>query len=104
VDRDDVRLTIRREQRAVDAEIAEYEQRHWEARDTSSAEFRKCERYCRQQREVLRALEDLANTERPMYALDQRKDQVMTVLKLALVNLVLWTREHYFPLDAQRGC
>ena len=32
-----------------------------------------------------------------MYELDHRKDQVMTVLKVALVNLVMWTRERYFP-------
>jgi hypothetical protein len=97
VDRDEVRATIRREQRVADVEIAEYEQRQWHARDTSAAEFRKCERYCREQREVLRALEDLANAEHPMYELDQCKDQVMTALKLALVNLAMWVRQQYFP-------
>ena len=97
VDRDEVRLTIRQEQREADAKIAAYEQRQWRAYDTSNAEFRKCERYCREQRQVLRALEDLATAERPMYALDQRKDQVMTALKLALVNLVMWVRQQYFP-------
>src|SRR5713101_7563292 len=33
-----------------------------------------------------------------MFELDNRKDQVMTVCKIALVNLVMWTRDHYFPL------
>ncbi len=28
-----------------------------------------------------------------MYELDHAKDQVMTVLKLALVNVVMWTRD-----------
>ena len=32
-----------------------------------------------------------------MYALDHRKDQIMTVCKLALTNLAMWTRDHYFP-------
>ena len=32
-----------------------------------------------------------------MYELDKSKDQVMTVFKAALVNLVMWTRDHYFP-------
>jgi hypothetical protein len=42
-------------------------------------------------------LEDLAANERAMYELDQAKDQTMTVLKLALANLVMWTRDHCFP-------
>jgi hypothetical protein len=32
-----------------------------------------------------------------MYELNHAKDQVMSVLKLALANLVMWTRDHYFP-------
>jgi hypothetical protein len=44
-----------------------------------------------------RQLEDLAKREREMYAMDHAKDQVMTTLKLALANLVLWTRDRYFP-------
>jgi len=35
--------------------------------------------------------------ERVMYELEHAKDQVMTVLKLALANLVMWTRDTYFP-------
>jgi len=61
-------------------------------------DWRKQERYCCQQREVLRALEDLACKEREMFELDNRKDQVMTICKVALVNLVMWTRDQYFPL------
>ncbi len=33
-----------------------------------------------------------------MFELDNRKDQVMTICKVALVNLVMWTRDQYFPL------
>jgi hypothetical protein len=82
---------------AADAEIAQYQARQWKAYDTNHHEFEKCERYCREQREILRALEDLKASERVMYELDHRKDQVMTVFKLALTNLVMWTREQYFP-------
>jgi hypothetical protein len=31
-----------------------------------------------------------------MFELDHAKDQTMTVLKLALANLVMWTRDTYF--------
>ena len=49
------------------------------------------------ERDLLRQLEDLAASERTMYALDHPKDQTMTLLKLALANLVIWTRDRYFP-------
>ena len=45
----------------------------------------------------MRHLEDLKASERAMYELDHAKDQVMTTLKLALANLVMWTRDRYFP-------
>jgi hypothetical protein len=32
-----------------------------------------------------------------MYELDHRKDQVMTVCKVALANLAMWVRDQYFP-------
>src|SRR5258706_10787236 len=32
-----------------------------------------------------------------MYELDNSKDQVMTIFKVALANLAMWTRDHYFP-------
>jgi hypothetical protein len=97
VDDRTLRTTIKEEQRVADAEIATYEQRQWRAYDQSNAEYDKCERYCRKQRELLRQLEDLAASEREMYELDHAKDQVMTVFKLALANLVMWARDHYFP-------
>ncbi len=46
---------------------------------------------------LLRALEDLAASERAMQELDNGKDQVMTVCKVALANLAMWTRDQYFP-------
>jgi hypothetical protein len=65
--------------------------------ETSNKEFAKWERYCREQGDVLRALEDLAAQERTMYELDNRKDQIMTICKLALANLAMWVRDQYFP-------
>ncbi|WP_040447632.1 hypothetical protein [Ktedonobacter racemifer] len=51
--------TIKEEKAGADAEIEEYQQRQWKAYHTSNKEFAKCEKYCREQRELLRALEDL---------------------------------------------
>jgi hypothetical protein len=94
-----LRKTIKEEKATADAEIEEYQQRQWKAYHTSNKEFAKCEKYCREQRELLRALEDLAQQEREMYELDNRKDQVMTVCKVALANLGMWVRDHYFPMQ-----
>jgi hypothetical protein len=58
-------------------------------------EQQKLEGYCRDQRTVRRQLADLEAQERPMYALDQRKDQLMSVVKVALSNLAMWVREQY---------
>ncbi len=38
-----------------------------------------------------------------MYELDNRKDQIMTVCKLALANLVMWTRDQCFPASYARA-
>ena len=65
--------------------------------ETSNKEFAKWERYCREQENLLRTLEDLAAQERTMYELDNRKDQIMTICKLALANLAMWTRDQCFP-------
>ena len=47
---------------------------------------------------VLRQLEDLNAKERKMVELDNRKDQIMTVLKVALSNVGMLVRDQYFPL------
>jgi len=57
----------------------------------------KCEHYVQKQGNLLQLLENLARNERTMYELDNRKDQVMTVFKVALANLAMWTRDQYFP-------
>jgi hypothetical protein len=94
-----VRQMIKEEQAAADAEIEEYQQRQWKAYHTSNKEFAKCEKYCREQRGLLRAMEDLERQEREMYELDNRKDQVMTACKVALANVGMWVRDHYFPAE-----
>jgi len=99
----ELRTTIKEEKAVADAEIEEYQKRQWKAYETSNQEHRKCERYCQEQRKLLRALEDLAASERTMYELDNNKDQVMTVFKVALVNLVMWTRDQYFPASYQHA-
>jgi hypothetical protein len=38
-----------------------------------------------------------------MYALNNDKDQVMTVCKVALANLAMWTRDHSFPEEYARA-
>jgi hypothetical protein len=97
MDRYLLRSIIKEEKAAADAEIEEYQQRQWKAYHTSNKEFAKCEKYCREQRELLRAREDLAQQERERYELDNRKDQIMTVCKVALANVGMWVRDHYFP-------
>src|SRR6266566_2823216 len=92
-----LRKTLKEEKAAADAEIEHYQRQQWRAYQTSNREHAKCERYCREQRDLLRALEDLTTHERAMYELDNRKDQVMTVFKVAFANVVMWTRDHYFP-------
>ncbi len=94
-----LRKTIKEEKTVADVEIEEYQQRQWKAYHTSNKEFAKCEKYCREQRELLRAIEDLTQQEREMYELDNRKDQIMTVCKVALANLGMWVRDHYFPAE-----
>jgi len=91
------RKTIKEEKAVADAEIEASQQRQWKAYHTSNKEFAKCEKYCREQRELLRAIEDLAQQERAMYELDNGKDQIMTVCKVALANLGMWVRDRYFP-------
>jgi hypothetical protein len=77
--------------------LAPLQQRKRKAEDAIGAAFASCERACQRERELLRELEDLANSERMRYELAHAKDQTMTVLKLALANLVLWTRDRSFP-------
>ena len=93
------RQALKEAQAAANAEMHDRNAAIRRAIDESNAEYRKQERYCQEQRALLRALEDLAAREQQMYELDNAKDQVMTVCKVALANLVMWMREMYFPSD-----
>jgi hypothetical protein len=91
------RAQIKAEKATIDTELEERWQRVRRTYAKSCKESEKCARYAHEQCDLLRALEDLAATERTMYELDNRKDQIMTLCRLALTNLVMWTRDRYFP-------
>ncbi len=97
VDYNERRPQIKAQKAAIDAELEQRWQRVWRAYTKSNKECEKQKHYAHEQCDLLRALEDLAANERTMYELDNRKDQVMTACKLALANLAMWTRDHYFP-------
>lgn len=92
-----LRREIKERKAVIDAELEQIRVKEWRAYEQCNQEFGKQERYCKAQRDVLRALEDLEAKERTMYELNHRKDQVMTVCKVALANLGMWIRDHYFP-------
>jgi hypothetical protein len=60
-------------------------------------EHQKLAGQCAKQSQLLRQIEDLKGLQRSMVELDNRKDQIMSVLKVALANLGMWVRDHYFP-------
>ncbi len=80
------------QQQVAEEALTKSQQRKQRREETSRAAFATCERACSQQRTLLRELENLKRKERVMYELEHAKDQVMTVLKLALANLVMWCR------------
>jgi len=65
----------------------------------SNQDFSKAQRYAQQQCQVMRDLLDLEAQSRHMFQLDNRKDQLMSALKVALTNLIMWTRQQFFPED-----
>ncbi len=93
------RAAVKAGKAAIDSAVDALLHRAYKAHDAYRAEWDKCERYCKEQRTLLRALEDLAAHERTMHELDHGKDQVMTVMKLALANLGMWARDRWFPKD-----
>ena len=92
-----LRREIKERKAVIDTELGQIGAKEWRAYEQCNQEFRKQERYCKEQRDVLRTLEDLDAKERTMYELDHRKDQVMTVCKVALANLAMWVRDQCFP-------
>jgi hypothetical protein len=73
----------------------------WQAAHLAYHNYRhdwdKAERYALKERLLLRQLEDLTAQARQMFQLDDRKDHLMTSLRLALTNLIMWTRDRFFP-------
>jgi hypothetical protein len=92
-----LRQQVKESKAIADAELEQLRVKEWRAYEQCNAEFRKQERYCKEQREVLRVLEDMKAQEKMMYELDHRKDQVMTVCKVAVTNLAMFVRDRYFP-------
>src|SRR6266699_7059878 len=92
-----LRPEITERKAVIDAQLEQIRVKEGRASEQCQEELPKQERYCKEQRDVLRALEDLAAKERSMYELDHHKDQVMTVCKVALANLAMWVRDRYFP-------
>jgi chromosome segregation ATPase len=70
-----LRREIKERKAVIDAELEQIRAKEWRAYEQCNNEFRKQERYCKEQRDVLRALEDLDAKERTMYELDVRPVQ-----------------------------
>jgi hypothetical protein len=83
----------------IEAELAQLWQGVDKAYAQSNREDDKVRRYALKARQLLRRLEDLDAQARQMFELDNRQDQIMTSLRLALANLVMWVRDNYFPKD-----
>lgn len=94
-----VKRYLKAKQEHIDAELEPLWQGVHRAYDNNSQEDRKVRRYALKARQLLRQLEDLEAQARQMFELDNRKDQIMTSLRLALTNLVMWVRDHCFPKE-----
>jgi hypothetical protein len=90
---------VRHERAQLDPEIQRRFRQAHRTLQRADQLWRTYERDCATQRQLLRDLETLDAQERTMYELDNAKDQIMSVLKLMLVNLVMWVRDHCFPSD-----
>jgi hypothetical protein len=93
------RSVVRREKDQIEPEIQRRFQLAQRTQRRADELWNKYERDCARQRQLLRDLETLDAQERTMYELDNAKDQIMSVLKLMLVNLVMWVRDNCFPSD-----
>ncbi len=71
-----LRREIKERKAVIEASLEQMRARVWQAYDQCNQEFRKQERYCKEQRNLLRALEDLKARERVMYEVrfSQRSD------------------------------
>jgi len=92
-----IRRVIRDRKAEIDTELDAIMIQFWVGESCTHGGRAQNERYCHDQRKVLRQLEDRNAREHQMYKLNNDKDQVMTVCKVALANLAMWTRDHFFP-------
>jgi len=84
-------------QALIEAEMDPLWQGVQRASDNSHRDWSKAQRYVLKERKLVSLLAELEAQVRPMFELDNRKDQIMTSLRLALVNLIMWSRDHFFP-------
>jgi len=87
---------LKARQLAADWEVRQRQAKLEKNATRRQAILNKCEGYCQRLRHVLRRKEDLETQTREMYELDHAKDQIMTLLKVALANLGMWVRDQYF--------
>jgi hypothetical protein len=85
------------EQQAIDSHLKARWQQVDHAIERSNAAFDRYQQASIAQRQALRDLQTLDEQARTMFELDNTKDHLMSVLKLMLVNLLMWTRDHLFP-------
>jgi hypothetical protein len=90
---------LKEKQAALAAELDPLWAKVDQTRRDSNQAWEKARRYAHKERLLLRQLADLDQQEKQMYELDNRKDQLMTTLRVALANLVIWTRDHFFPAN-----
>lgn len=83
--------------RNLDAEIEQQQQTLQRTRAEMDEEFVKAKRYAQQQCQLQRDLLDLEDQVCEMFELDNRKDQLMSMFNITLTNLIMWTRDTFFP-------
>lgn len=83
--------------RDLQAKIEQQQQILQRTRAEMDDEFVKAKRYAQQQCQLQRDLLDLEDQVCEMFELDNRKDQLMSVFNIVLTNLIMWTRDTFFP-------
>jgi len=101
--RGDAALAIYQWAQAEEVRIQEQlEPRHARVKATAERlekERDKQQRYCEEQQKKKRALAEISQkmASCPMYELDDRKDQLLSALRLCLGNVLQWLRDTVFP-------
>jgi hypothetical protein len=88
---------LKAQQQQNRAELDQLLEKEWQAFHHNRVEWKKVEDYQKRQQTLEAELKKLEEQAREMSELDNRKDQIMTSLKLGLVNLGMWLREKIFP-------